>query len=196
MGYRKCLYCGEPILPDTPEDEIKEVKNRYAHMKCFRLHIKSMDQGYEIHQKEKAEAEKQKKIKTPKKIEEVKEGLTEQEFQEKKVLYAYLKSILENQEIKPQHYTLITKYMNEFNYSFLTMYQILFYIFTILEKPVKGNPIGLVPYYADEALKYYEDLDALEERNKDKDITKMYQKQVVKIKRRANTAEALKEWPF
>ena len=194
MGYRKCLYCNEPILPD---DETKQIKNRYAHVKCFELHVKSLDEGYQIQKKEKVEEKKAQKIKTPKSIEDVKKGLSEQEFQEKKVLYAYLKTILEDQEIKPQHHVLINKYMNEYCYSYLTLYQILFYIFTILEKPVKGNPIGLVPYYADEALKYYEELDALEERNKDKDIRNMYERTSVKIsKRKANTAQALQEWKF
>lgn len=199
MGNRKCLYCEDPITPDTPDDQIKKIKNRYAHLKCFELHVEALDKGYKIQKKEKSDIQKEQKTqkaKKPKSIEEVKKGLTEQEFQEKQILFEYLKSILEDHELKPQHYALISKYMDEFNYSYLMLYQIMFYIFSILVKPVKSNPVGLVPYYADEAIKYYKELKDIEERNKDKDIRQMYKKQIVKIKRRTEVPEALKEWQF
>ena len=192
----KCLYCNKIIQPD--EEEVP-IKTRYAHVTCHEIHIKSMREGYNIQKVEKTEKEKTKKTKTPKRLEDVKEGLSEEEFQQKQVCMVYLKTLIEDGKIKAMHNALLQKYMEQYSLTYLTMYQVLFYIFTILNKPVKGNPIGLVPYYIDEALDYYQELAAIEERNKDKDISKMYQRNEVHVsKRKPDTGRSsqLREWKF
>lgn len=174
---RKCICCGKYIGTD---EESVPYKSRYAHVKCFQSTVKTIKKDKDKKLAEKANS-KEKKKKSTKPKAELKDALSEEEYAEKKQYYQYLRE-LHNEELSIKVYTLSDLYINRYNLTFKKMYQTLVYLHEILEKDLVGDIVGLIPYYYTEAVKYYENIAEIEERNKDIDTSTMYQEKTIFIK--------------
>lgn len=172
-GKRKCVCCGEYI----GTEESVPYKGRYAHVKCFNIAIKAL-------QKDKTEKLKkaEKKATSKKKPKaELKDAVSEEEYAEKKQYYQYLRELI-NEELSAKVYALSDQYVSRYNFTFKEMYQTLIYLHDILGKDLVGDIVGMIPYYYTEAIRYYESVSLIEEKNKDIDTSTMYQEKTIFIK--------------
>lgn len=156
MARRKCKICGNWI-----EDNSDSVpyKSGYAHTKCFNLAIKIVT------------TEKSKKLQNkttkPKPQKELKEGLTEEEYQDKKRLCDYIRKQTDA-DVTIKAYKLMEDYIKKYKITHKQMLQDLKYYFEITGHPVDGDLIGIIPYIHDEAQKYYTDIDTMQNNCKEK----------------------------
>lgn len=187
MAKHKCFFCGKFI--EEGENEVP-YKNRYAHTVCFNNSMKMLTKD----KKEKLnEAASKKKKKAPKPKAELKNPMSEEDYQEKKRFFDYIRSYyLDNEEDKlpAKVYVLAEKYIEQYGYTYESMYKTLVYMREIKCMDLHGDAVGMIPYLSDEAVDYYTELVNVEENNKDIDVSKMYRtKSVVvlpKFQRRNN----------
>lgn len=173
MGKRKCAICGEWIDDNS---ESVPYKKRYAHLKCFNVAMQVV-----VSEKSRGEktSVKTKEVKTrPQK--EVKAGLSEEEYQEKKQLCDYLRKCL-NTDITIKIYKLMEDYIKKYKVSYHEIYETLYWYYSIENNPVQGDMIGIFPYIYDEAKKK---MEVIENAQKDctgkiNDMQKMYQEKVL-----------------
>lgn len=152
-------------------------KGKKAHEKCFNIAIKTL-------QKDKTEKleEKQKKTKrTSKPKAELKDAMSEEEYQEKQQYYQYLRR-LTGDELSAKIYALTEDYMKRYGFTFKSMYLTLVYLNEIICKDLTGDVVGIIPYYHTEAEKYYESIQKIEDSTKDVDVSKFYQEKTIMIK--------------
>ena len=180
MPAKKCVICNQTIKPD---EETIPFKNRTAHLVCFNVHMKAIgDKNKET----KTDLNKKTKPKVTKskakpKI-ELKDPVSEADYQEKKSFYEYLRQILDD-DISTKTYAVVSKMMGQYDYfTFTTMELTLRYIKDIKGREVKGDMVGLIPFYYDEAQEYFKEVKSVEEKNKDKNINQMYKETVIRIK--------------
>lgn len=182
MPARKCKLCGKTILK-TEYDSCVNYKGGYAHENCFNLSLKVLKNTKD--EKLQDAANKKKTSRTAKPKSELKDPMSEEDYQKKKAFYEYLRSYcqLEDGTLPAKVYTLVEKYIDQNKkFSYDSMLQTLVYIREILEKEIQGDGIGLIPYYIDEALEYNKNLKQVEENNKELNISEMYQTNVIRIK--------------
>lgn len=170
---RKCVCCGEYIGTD---EESVPYKGRYVHSKCFNIAAKALHKD----KKKKLEEKSNKKPTSRKPKAELKDAISEEEYAEKKQYYQYLRELI-NEELSAKVYALSDSYISRYNFTFKEMYQTLVYLHEILEKDLIGDIVGLIPHYYTEAVKYYESVARIEEKNKDIDTSTMYQEKIVFI---------------
>lgn len=142
MAKRKCAICGEWI-----EDNNDSVpyKKRYAHLSCFNVAMKVVT----TEKKPKSTKTVQKSDKKlPQK--EVKTGLTEKEYQEKKELCDFIREKT-NADITIKIYKLIDDYIKKYKVTYKDIYEALYWYFSIENNEIKGDMIGIFPYIYDEA---------------------------------------------
>lgn len=173
MAKRKCAICGEWI-----EDNSESVpyKKRYAHLKCFNVAMQVVI----------TEKSKKKTTSTKPRMEkaipqrEVKAGLSEEEYQEKKQLCDYIREYLKS-DIPIKVYKLIEDYMKKYKVSYHEIYKTLHWFYSIENNPVKGDMIGIFPYIYDEAKKRLEVIENAQKDCAEKvgDIQEMYQAKVL-----------------
>lgn len=193
MRYKKCVICGEPILSE--EDSIPYKEKKHAHIKCFDLNMKILGNQKQEKLAEKAE-EKQKKSKTKTKIKpvtELKDGLTDEEYNEKMLVVNYAKQILEVETLPTSFFAILNNNMTKYGHTYIGIYQTLKYLNEIEKRDLVDNPLGLVPFYYDKALDFYKEIERVEADNKDKDISKMYKEKIVYIQPRKRE---VKQLPF
>lgn len=184
-GGRKktCVCCGGQI---EDFESFVPYKNRYAHERCFNVAVKAI----QIDKKEKIEEKAKEKKKTGPKAKpksELKDGMSEEEYQKKKAYYDYLRGIIGDENMTTKVYAVSEHYIDKKGFTFELMHQTLVYLKEILErKDLVGDVVGLIPYYYDDAKKYYADLDRIEQANKDVDIQSMYHVKTIHIKPREN----------
>lgn len=149
MARRKCKICNEWI-----EDNADSIsyKNGYVHKQCFNIAMK-------VTTTEKKESlSKKSKVKTPKPQKELKEGLSEEEYQDKKKLCDYIRE-LTREDISVATYKLIEDYKKKYKITYEQMYSDLYWYFDICNHAVEGDMvIGIVPMCHTEAQKYYESI--------------------------------------
>lgn len=176
---RKCRLCGNPI--ENNEQSVP-YKNGYAHKNCFDTTIKKITQD----KKEKLATKKpdrgQKSLKPAKPQKELKEGLSEEEFAEKKQLCSYIRELI-NEDLSVKIYKLMDDYRKKYKFTFNDMYMDLKYYFEVKENPIEGDAIGIVPYIHDEAQKYYINLKNVQEdcEGKMDSLPSMYQEKRITI---------------
>lgn len=144
-GRRKCKICNEWI-----EDNSDSVvyKNGYAHRNCFNIAMR-------VTVTEKKESLTKKKTQPVKKQKELKEGLSEEEFQQKKKLCDYIR-YLTKEDISVVTYKLMEDYKKKYGITYQQMYDDLYWFFDICNHEVTGSTvIGVVPNCHTEAQKYY-----------------------------------------
>lgn len=193
MRYKKCVICGEPILSE--EDSIPYKEKKYAHIKCFDLNMKILGNQKQEKLAEKAE-EKQKKSKTKTKIKpvtELKDGLTDEEYNEKMLVVNYAKQILEVETLPTSFFAILSNEMTKYGYTYSGVYQTLKYLYDIKEREISDNILGLVPYYYDEAQAFFIEVQKVAEKNAEKNVNSMYKEKVVVIKPKERV---IKQLPF
>ena len=73
--------------------------------------------------------------------------------------------------------------MGQYDYfTFTAMELTLRYMKEIKGREIKGDMVGLIPFYYDEAQEYFKEVKSVEEKNKDKNINQMYKETVIRIK--------------
>lgn len=174
MANKKCVICGEFI---TDEAGIP-YKQRYAHQKCFNIAIKTL-QGDKA---EKLEAKNNKKKVTKAKPKaELKDCLSEEEYKYKTDFYNYIRNLTEDNQISAKVYALSDNYIKRYGFTFEGMYKTVKYLNEYTDKTITGDIIGIIPYYYDEAQAYFKTVNAVEEMNKFKNISSMYNIKTVKV---------------
>ena len=149
MAKRKCKICNEWI-----EDNADSIsyKNGYVHKQCFNIAMK-------VTTTEKKESlSKKSKVKVPKPQKELKEGLSEEEYQDKKKLCDYIRE-LTREDVSVATYKLIEDYRKKYKITYEQMYSDLYWYFDICNHAVEGDMVvGIVPMCHTEAQKYYESI--------------------------------------
>lgn len=178
MATKKCLLCGEFIL-DT---DFVPYKNRYAHTRCFNASVKavSINKSEKIKQ---AKKEKNQNLKTESKTKtkaELKDALSEEEYKDKKQFYDYLNNTL-GVPSSAKIYALVDRYKTIYGCDFKLMYKTLIYLNEIADIVLTGDVVGLIPYYYDEADKWFKKIEQLEEQNKNMNMGNMYKETTVHI---------------
>ena len=184
MAYKKCLLCGKSILP---AEDFVPYKGRYAHQTCFNKEVKNLSQDKKRVLQAQAEAKKKKPRKktsssniTSPNI--LKDNMSEEEYQEKKKYYDYLKEILVDEKLTVKQFAVSEKYIQRYKFTFEGMYHTLVYLNEILEKELVGDIVGIIPYYYNEAEQFLNDVKRLDEIAKDTDWSQMYTRKTIKIK--------------
>lgn len=142
MPKRKCVICGKYI--ENNEDSVP-YKNRYAHTNCFNIAIKVATTNKTEKAKSKAAP-----VSKPNAQKELKEGLSEEEYQEKKKLCDYIREQTKK-DLTIKIYKLIEDYKKKYKLSYEDMYRTLYWYFTTQGHPVEGDMVGIIPYAYDEA---------------------------------------------
>lgn len=174
-AYKKCSLCGEYITVGTPIP----FKGKFVHDKCFNIGVKSVA-GNKADKIKQAKKEKKEKKSEPKPKAELKDALTEEEYQWKKQFYEYLNINLGVQN-SPKIYTLVDKYRNEYGCNFELLYKTLVYLNDISDINLTGDVVGLIPYYYAEADKWFRRIEELENNNKDINVGEMYKEKTIHI---------------
>ena len=183
-GQRICPLCGKPI---EETDESVPYKNRVAHRRCFlnlaavaQKQKKAESKDREAERKEKAKAKQEEKAKESHVVLEV----SEEEYKEKKAVLEYLEQ-LSGQPATAKVYQLLKNYATKYKFSYQGILETLEYYYEVLDNLPKGDCIGIIPYYYDEARKYMEKFRTYQHIN-DKvtahDLSGMYKETIVKIK--------------
>jgi hypothetical protein len=186
MAYKKCLLCGEPILPT---EQFVPYKTRYAHQHCFDSSMKQLAQAKKSALNIKTE---QKKDKTTKKQPQavLKEGMSEEDYALKKRYYNYLKNLLVDEQLTIKQVVASERFIERYNFTFEGMYQTLVYINEILGKELTGDIVGIIPYYYSEANSFNQDLKNIEENNKKINLKQLYPEKIIYVhphKKKINT---------
>lgn len=190
MAYKKCLLCGEVILATEP---FVPYKGKYAHEHCFNKTIKQIGQAKKatLNAKE-CQNKKGRPPKTvDKKLTEIKDGLSEEEFAKKKQYYNYLQMLLSGNQLTVKHFTVSEKYIEQYSFTFEGMYQTLVYLNEIIHKELVGDIVGIIPYYYNEAMMFFTELNEIENNNKKIDITKLYPERIVRSNRKPRNIKQL-----
>lgn len=185
MGNQRiCPLCGKPI---EETDESVPYKNRVAHRRCFQnlasvaqKQRKADSKDRKAEQKEKTKAQRKEKTKESRVVLEV----SEEEYKEKKAVLEYLER-LSGQPATAKVYQLLKNFSSKYRFSYQGMLETLEYYYEVLDNPPKGDCIGIIPYYYDEARKYMEKFQGYQHVNDNvtaHDLSGMYKETIVKIK--------------
>lgn len=174
MAKRKCAICGEWI-----EDNNDSVpyKKRYAHLNCFNVAMKVVT----TEKKPKSTKVVQKNIKkAPQK--EVKTGLTEEEYQEKKQLCDFIREKTKA-DITIKIYKLIDDYIKKYKVTYKDIYETLYWYYSIESNEVKGDMIGIFPYVYNEAKNAMDNIRGAQKNCQEKmsEMISMYPEKVLKL---------------
>lgn len=175
---RKCVICNELIV----DEQGVPYKGRYAHQKCFNIAMKTLqkDKNKQIDKI----AEKKKVGRKARPRAELKEALSEEEYEKKQQYYKYLRQLIEENELSAKVYALTEDYIKRYEFTYESMYQTLVYLHEIVEKDLTGDVVGIIPYYHSEAMQYYESINKVAELNKNIDISNMYKEKTIVIQPR------------
>lgn len=175
---KTCVCCGGQI---EDFESFVPYKKRYAHEKCFNIAIKAVhaDKKEKIEQRE-----KEKKNKTPKAKPkaELKDGMSEEDFQKKKAYYDYLRSLIGDENMTAKVYVVSEKLIDQQGFTFESMHNTLVYLNEILQKEIEGDGLGLIRYYHDEAKQYYAELNRIEQLYQDVNVEDMYHETTVVVR--------------
>ncbi len=175
---RKCVICNELIV----DEQGVPYKGRYAHQKCFNIAMKTLQKDKNKQIDKIAEKKKVGRKARPKA--ELKEALSEEEYEKKQQYYKYLRQLIEENELSAKVYALTEDYIKRYEFTYESMYQTLVYLHEIVEKELTGDVVGIIPYYYSEAMQYYESINKVAELNKDIDVSNMYKEKTIVIQPR------------
>lgn len=172
----KCYICNELI---TEDEQSVPYKKHFAHKKCFDIAIKTLqkDKSKQINEV----AEKKKRGRKPKPQAELKEALSEEEYEKKQQYYKYLRSIIEDTELSAKVYALTEDYIARYGFTYETMRQTLVYLHEIIEKDLTGDIVGIIPYYYSEAMQYYDSINKVLKLNEGVDVSNMYKEKTIRV---------------
>lgn len=176
MALKKCVICGKII--NKGEDAIP-YKSRYAHSNCFNIETTVL-----MKEKEK-KLNKNKATSKGKVTGEAnliaKDGLDEETYKQKKQMFNYLSGKL-NRDLETKDYAIISNQIKQYKFTYQNILYTMQYLYEILHKGDEdNNVIGLIPYYYDEAVKYYTTVYKTQDINNKKQLGNMYHNKVVRI---------------
>ena len=179
--YKKCVVCGEPILP---AESCIPYKGRFAHNHCFNEAMKTMGQG----KQKKLAAAAQERKKTKKNSEAqlkttiLKDGMSEEEYAQKKEYYEYLRTLIGDAELTVKQFAVSEKYIKQYSFTFEGMYQTLVYLNEVLQKELRGDIVGIIPYYYSEASAFNNELERIAKANEEAiPFEQLYPNKVINI---------------
>ncbi len=174
MGKRKCPLCGE-FFADS-EEQIPYKSNRYVHRRCFSAAI-----GISTKEKEEKLSSKSSNKSTKKKITELKEGLSEEEYKKKQELFNYIRSLIQG-EIPVKTYVQIKDYHDKYRLDYSDMQKALYWFYDLEENPIRGNDVaGIIPRVIDQAISYFKRVEVVNDINSKKLKQGLFKSKVVKI---------------
>lgn len=186
----KCSICKETIESD---DDIVKYKHTLVHRKCFNIAItvtvseKKEDLIEAKEGKKKTKTDKPK----PKPQKELKMGLSEEEYADKRKLCDYIRNITK-EDVSVATYALIEDYKKKYQISYQEMYADLYWYFELCNHDVEGDlVIAVVPRCHTEAQKYYKSIErsnASCQKNLKK-LPEMYQEKTVAISNERRTTK-------
>lgn len=179
MANKKCIICGEFIKDETGVP----YKSRFAHQKCFNIAIKTL----QVDKTDRLEAKNNKKKTTSAKPKaELKDCLSEEEYNYKTQFYDYIRTLTEDNQLSAKVYTLSDNYIKRYNFTFEGMLKTIKYLVESTDKVITGDVIGIIPYYYDEAQSFFDKIEYLSEKNKNVQLDCMYKTRVIKIRPKKN----------
>lgn len=174
MARYKCKLCGKWLEDVSLAISYKDGK---VHSECFNREIALIKTRNDKEDEEKKKAAKKSKNSRKPKA-EVALPVTEEEYAAKKAYFDYLRTLID--EMNAKIYVLTDKYISQYGFNYAGMRKTLVYLHEIVEKEVTSDVVGLIPYYYDDAQKYYNDINALALSNKC-DMSDMYHVDTVYI---------------
>jgi hypothetical protein len=184
MGVKKCPICGQ-VIQET--DDTIPFKSRTAHRRCL---------NNVVHAQETEKKKPPKKIPPKSHIEiqpTVSIPVSEAEYKEKRAVIEYIEQ-LTNTKATAKTYKLLEDYSKKYKFSFQGMLKGLQYYFEVLEHPIEGDCIGIIPYIYDEAQEYMGHIEESAQANKkftSEDIEAMYPFVKVQITRKKDKPQLI-----
>lgn len=142
MAKRKCAICGDYI---ENNEESVPYKKRYAHLKCFNVAMQVVSTKPRVKSENKKETTSKKSTQK-----EIKAGLSEEEYQEKKKLCDYLREKLKR-DLSIKIYKLIDDYIKKYKVTYSDIYETLYWYYSIESNLIEGDMIGIFPYIYDKS---------------------------------------------
>lgn len=180
MARYKCNLCGDWI---SKGQESMDFKGHKVHVTCFNLSLKQTAKKKSEKVKNKSEDKRVSQCTVKPKI-ELKDPLSEEDYQEKKAYYEYIRRMIDDSVIPAKIYAMTESIMKKYDVSFKVMLSTLIYMREIAELELGNSAekhIGYIPYNLDDAKNFYESVKQVEESNKGIDTTTMYQEKVIHI---------------
>lgn len=186
---KRCPICGELI-----DDDQKAIPygQRFIHEGCFKnmstlVTGKKQSDGKvreaeHKHREQARKKEKQEAQRHPQITIEV----TEEEYKEKKETLAYLEQRT-GQPSNAKVYQVLKNYCTKYGFTYQGILDTLQYYCEVLEKPLTGDGVGIIPYYYGEARVYMERFKANQHINDSitpQQLRDMYKETVITIKRK------------
>lgn len=183
-GKRKCPICGRFI--ENMEDAVP-MKSRYAHKTCLNNAV--------IHASDTEKKKATKKCVPPKDCKQIAVSIpvSEAEYKEKRAVLDYIEKLTNNKP-NAKVYKLLEDYSKKYRFSFTGMLNGLQYYFEVLDNPVEGDCIGIIPYVYDEAQEYMERIKESADANDkftSKEIEAMYPAVKVRVVRKKEELELI-----
>ena len=176
MGVRKCVICGQVILPT---DESVPYKKRHAHIQCFNNMMKIA-----VSTKQEEKEKKQPSVSKKSKPVTYKDCVSEEEYQEKQEFVKCMKTIMSSERLDPKIYKLAEDYITRYGFTYKGMTQCMDYLIRVLEKELTGDGMGLIPYYYNEAQKHFREVQQTANINNSltpEQIQNLYSKHLIHI---------------
>lgn len=172
----KCYFCGSVI--ESVSEEVP-YKNRYAHKNCFNAAVKATAEkkAGKIAEKSKKTPETKKTSRT-----ELKDALSESEYKDKIELFNYIRELTNVKEMSAKIYKLTDDYIKKYNFTYRGIKDTLYYYFALCNHEISGDCIGIVPYYYDEAKRFFDSYKESLNKNETKDFNLSNQIRHIKIK--------------
>lgn len=193
---RKCPICNNLLGYEIDDlEHVVPYKGRYAHITCFNNMLKITNKEKKLELAEKAANKKSKKAK-PIVIDNIRDGLSEEEYKAKKAFFNKLRNLLKTEELEAKLYKVADDYVRKYKFDYAGMEQTLEYYYGVLGKETYGDCIGIIPYKYSEAQAYYQKVKEVEETNNEllkriKNISDLYKAQVIKIKPREKVVKQI-----
>ena len=113
---------------------------------------------------------------------EVKTGLTEEEYQEKKQLCDFIREKTKA-DITIKIYKLIDDYIKKYKVTYKDIYETLYWYYSIESNEVKGDMIGIFPYVYNEAKNAMDNIRGAQKNCQEKmsEMISMYPEKVLKL---------------
>lgn len=143
MKTAKCPICGNEI---KSREGVMPFKNRLAHKRCLKGIMKASE---DVEPKPTVDNEAVLSIALP---------TTEAEYNDKKQLLSYIET-LTGRKPTAKVYRLVEDYAKKYGFTFKGMLQGLQYYFEVLEQPVEGDCVGILPYIYEDAVMYMNDYE-------------------------------------
>ena len=175
---KKCQICKKDILEG---EETVPFKKKYAHTVCFNVYMKAVSETKKDELDQKLQEKKTTKRKAKPKA-ELKDPMSEEEYQDKKEFYEYVRQLIGNEDIPVKIYAIVSKYIDQYGFDFASMKQTLMYLHDIKQKELVGDIVGIIPFYYDEAKAFYKEVDRIDRQNQNVDSNGMYKQKTIYIK--------------